>query len=165
MSGGKAGFLGRFQPLHRGHYEVVCDHRDRYDEFVLVLGSPNAARTAADPLTAGEREDVLDACFPDVEVIRVEDESRGADGYHEWAARLEAKTGIDRLVSQNALVEHVVYEYTDVEIHEQALCDPARFSGTEVRRRIREGGRWRPLVPDCAEERIADYAPAIGRQG
>ncbi|MFB6294671.1 MAG: adenylyltransferase/cytidyltransferase family protein, partial [Candidatus Nanohaloarchaea archaeon] len=55
----RAVFVGRFQPFHRGHHRVVTEYRDRYDEFVLAMGSPTVSRTPDNPLTADERREVI----------------------------------------------------------------------------------------------------------
>lgn len=165
MSGTRAAFLGRFQPLHEGHYRVIEEYRERYDDFVLVLGSPEKSRTDENPLSAEEREEIIRGCFPDIDIVRVEDEDRGKAGYPDWAERFVEKSDADVVISGNDLVQRLVEEYTSARVVQQQLHEPDRFSGTEVRRRIREGEPWRELVPDCAAETIAEYADVIRETG
>lgn len=151
----RAAFPGRFQPLHRGHHRVIQEFRSAYDEFVLALGSPEQARTERNPLTAAERERILAACFPDLDVVRVPDEDRGDAGYPTWARRLVRLTGADVVVSRNDLVVELVERYTDARVVPQPLFSPQQFSGTAVRERIRRGQHWRPFVPECCHADVA----------
>lgn len=160
-----ATFLGRFQPLHEGHYRTIRRYRDEYDRFVLALGSPEKARTNRNPLDADEREEIIRACFPEIEIVRVPDEDRGEAGYPTWGRRLVERTGADVVVTGNDRVQRIVREHTDATVRQQEMHAPDRFSGTEVRRRIRAGEPWRPLVPDCGEAVVAAYADVIRRTG
>lgn len=124
----RATFLGRFQPYHEGHHRVVEWAREEYD-VVLALGSPQQDRTAENPLTATERETLISACQPDVELVRVPDENRGEEGYPVWAERLVQRTDADVVCSRNELVQRLVRERTTARIEEQPEFDPERFSG------------------------------------
>lgn len=160
----RAAFLGRFQPFHRGHHRVVSEYEAEYD-LVVALGSPGKSRTPENPLTASERERLLDACHPDVPVVRVADEDRGEAGYPVWTKRLVRSTNADAVISQNDLVKRLVREHTSARVVEQDLHAPERFSGTEIRRRIRAGEQWRDLVPDCCVSLVAEYADVIRHTG
>ncbi|GAD53587.1 nicotinamide-nucleotide adenylyltransferase, NadM family [Halarchaeum acidiphilum MH1-52-1] len=161
----RVAFPGRFQPLHRGHYRVVRAYRELAGSFVLALGSPEEARTAENPLSAAERERIVRGCFPDLEIVRVPDVGRGEAGYPLWGRRLVARTDADVVLTGNPRVQRIVREYTDARVREQEMHYPDRFSGTELRERIRADESWRPLVPACARERVADYAGVIARTG
>ncbi|MFB6220174.1 MAG: adenylyltransferase/cytidyltransferase family protein [Halolamina sp.] len=160
-----ATFLGRFQPLHEGHYRTIRRYRDEYDGFVLALGSPRKARTERNPLTADEREKIIRECFPDIELVHVPDEDRNESGYPTWGRRLIDRTGADVVISGNDLVQRIVREHTDATVQQQEMHAPDRFSGTEIRRRIRVGEPWRSLVPDCCEDAVAEHVDVIRRTG
>ncbi|MDY6768699.1 MAG: adenylyltransferase/cytidyltransferase family protein [Candidatus Nanohaloarchaea archaeon] len=157
----RAAFIGRFQVFHRGHHRVVEEYRDRYDDFVLVMGSPEKSRTEDNPMTAGERKDIIRACFPNIDIIELEDEGSTEEDNQRWAAKLGPETGADVIISQNDLVKRLVTEYTDLELVEQELYDPDVYSGTEIRRRIRAGEDWRELVPACAVETVEEHVDVI----
>lgn len=161
----RATFLGRFQPLHEGHYRAIRRIREEYEAFVLALGSPNKSREPRNPLSATEREELIHACFPTMSVVYVPDEDRGEAGYPTWARRLVARTDADVVVSGNDLVKRLVREYTDAAVTEQEMHSPERYSGTEVRRRIRAGEPWHELVPDCCVGRVEQYENVIKRTG
>ncbi len=157
----RAVFIGRFQVFHRGHHRVIEEYRDRFDEFLLGMGSPTKSRTSDNPLTAGEREDIIHACFPGIDVLQIEDEGPTEEDNQRWAEKLGPTTGADVVISQNDLVKRLIREYTDLDLIEQDLYDPDRFSGTEIRRRIRDDEAWEELVPDCAVGTVRQYTDII----
>lgn len=149
----RAVFLGRFQPLHKGHYLTIDRYRDRYDALAIAIGSPLKSRTEENPLNLRERKKLLNDCFPSLEKIPVRDEDRGGAGYPTWASRLEKRTEADTIVTGNEKVQRIVREHTGMEVEEQELVRPGEFSGTEIRRRMREGESWKQLVPECSRDR------------
>jgi nicotinamide-nucleotide adenylyltransferase len=54
---------GRFQPLHWGHIRTIEYALDRADEVLVVIGSAQESFTLRNPLTAGERFEMLDLAF------------------------------------------------------------------------------------------------------
>lgn len=161
----KAAFLGRFQPLHQGHKQVIEKYSDEYDELEVVIGSAQESRTEKNPLTAGEREIIIRECFPDPTIRKLEDEDRDDEGNRRWAEKLEEKIEAEIVLTQNDLVKELVEKHTGLEAVEQDLHDKDIYSGTEVRRRIRSGEEWRYLVPDCAKEKINELTEVIRKSG
>lgn len=160
----RAAFPGRFQPFHVGHYRTVRRYRREYD-LVVAIGSSRTSRTAENPLTAAEREDLIHACFATVDFVRIPDEDRGEAGYPDWGRRLVEHTDADVVITGNQTVADIVCEYTDARTEAQRLHEPGRYSGTEIRRRIRDDESWRNLVPNCCEDEVATYAPIIRDSG
>ena len=48
-------FVGRFQPFHNGHLEVIKKIVDEVDELVIIVGSSQYSHRLDNPFTAGER--------------------------------------------------------------------------------------------------------------
>lgn len=159
----KAAFLGRFQPFHQGHYNVIEEYREKYD-LTIVVGSAGESRTEENPLSFEERKEIIESCVPDIEIIGLEDEEKDEDGNKRWIEKLD-EHGFDLVISRNDLVVRLVEEYSRAEIETQKLHDPNVYSGTEVRRRIKSGEEWRYLVPECAKEKVAEYLDTIKESG
>lgn len=161
----KAAFLGRFQPLHKGHLQVIENYRERYDSLELVIGSADISRTEENPLTAEEREEVIRGCFPDIDILYLEDESRDSEGDKLWAEKLEDKIDASLLLTRNELVKELMEEKTGIKVEEQEMYDEDLYSGTEVRRRMRSGEEWRYLVPGCSKEKLEELADKVKKSG
>jgi nicotinamide-nucleotide adenylyltransferase len=161
----KAVFLGRFQPLHKGHHQVIEEYRNEYEEFIVAVGSSDKEEERDNPLSFEERKNIIRNCFPDIEVIGIEDEPRDEEGNRKWINKLVEQTEAGAIISQNDLVKRLVDEYTNLELVEQEIYDGEVYSGTEIRRRIRSGEEWRYLVPECAAEVIDNYLEKIKSSG
>jgi len=161
----KAAFIGRFQPFHQGHKNVVDRYQDEFDDFCIVIGSAGEEETEDNPLSFEERKEVIHECFPEIEVIGVEDEGKNDEGNRKWIGKIEEKTGADVIISQNPLVKKIVETFSDLELEEQELHEPDVYSGTAVRRRIKSGEEWRYLTPECAKEKLEELAGKIKDSG
>ena len=47
--------IGRFQPLHNGHLEVIRKVSAECDHVIIGIGSAQSSHTSENPFTAGER--------------------------------------------------------------------------------------------------------------
>lgn len=157
----KTVFIGRFQPLHIGHRNVIEEYKGEFENFVVVIGSADKARTKENPLTAEEREGIIRECFPRVEIIHKDDH----ESDKKWAKKLEEKTEAELVISRNDNVNQPINEHTEMEVKEQKLYDPEIYSGTETRRRVRSGEEWRYLVPECAREKVSELLEKIKESG
>lgn len=52
-------FIGRFQPVHIGHLEVIQTALSQADKVLVLMGSSNQPRTSKNPWTYHERSDML----------------------------------------------------------------------------------------------------------
>lgn len=52
-------FIGRFQPLHIGHVQVIENALNIADKIIIVIGSANQPRTPKNPWTAQERAGMI----------------------------------------------------------------------------------------------------------
>lgn len=52
-------FIGRFQPFHNGHAEIIKRALEIYNEVIVVVGSRNVAKNVKNPFTAIERRNMI----------------------------------------------------------------------------------------------------------
>jgi bifunctional NMN adenylyltransferase/nudix hydrolase len=57
-------FIGRFQPFHLGHRYVIATALGKARHVIVLIGSPNVARSVKNPFTFEERADMIRAVFP-----------------------------------------------------------------------------------------------------
>lgn len=157
----KAIFLGRFQPFHKGHFHTVEKFKDRFEQFQIVIGSSSKSRTDRNPLSLTERKKVIRSCHPSLEIAGLEDEDEGIKGHREWVNKLILKTEADKVITRNELVKEIIREYSEAEVVEHKLYRPEKFSGTNIREKIREGKPWKELVPGCCRKEIIELSDKI----
>lgn len=64
-------FIGRFQPFHKGHLQVLKHGLKIADTVVILVGSYHAARDIRNPWTYNERADMIASCLSKSESDRV----------------------------------------------------------------------------------------------
>lgn len=52
-------YLGRFQPIHNGHTNIIKKALEHTDELILILGSHNEAPNTRNPFNSKERADMI----------------------------------------------------------------------------------------------------------
>lgn len=160
----KAVFIGRFQPFHRGHHQVVDEYREEYD-LEIAIGSSEKEGTEENPLSFEERKKLIKSCYPDIEIKGIADEDSGEEGNRIWLQKVKDKTGAEIVISQNSLVKEIVRNDEELEIIEQDLYQEDIYSGTEVRRRVKSGEEWRYLLPDCCEKEFEKLTDKVKESG
>lgn len=69
----KLGFMvGRLQPIHKGHQQLIDLGLELCDRFVILLGNSEESRTKNNPLTFDERKKLINQIYGDkVEVYPI----------------------------------------------------------------------------------------------
>ena len=57
-------FIGRFQPFHIGHKNVVDVALEKADNVIVLVGSSNVARTHRNPFSFNERKEMIELSYP-----------------------------------------------------------------------------------------------------
>ncbi|MDY6764423.1 MAG: nicotinamide-nucleotide adenylyltransferase, partial [Halobacteria archaeon] len=141
-------YVGRFQPFHLGHYNVIQDIEKEVDEIVVAIGSAQESHTIDNPFTAGERISMITKSLEAVEsttyVIPIEDMNRNSL----WVGHIESMCPpFDVAYANNPLVIRLFQE-EGIEVRKNHLFERDKYSGTKIRERMLEGKDWRHLVPD-----------------
>ncbi len=157
------GFLvGRFQPFHNGHEQLVRDIASEVDELVVGIGSADASHTVRNPFTAGERMVMISKVLADIPVqtyvVPLEDIERNAV----WVSHVESMCPpFDVVFSNNPLVIRLFNE-ANYEVRDSAMIDRGRLRGTRIRERIVAGEAWQDRVPEAVVGAIAEI-DGVGR--
>lgn len=154
----KTGFLGRFQPFHLGHHNLVKKHKGK-ESFYIIIGSSNESRTEENPLTFKERKKLIQACHPKIEILSLED----FESDKKWVKQLE-KLDLDKIITGNENIEELL-ENSSIEVLRPEKFNEEIYSGTEARRRIKSGEEWRYLIPKCSHPVLENLLDAVKKSG
>lgn len=148
--------IGRFQPFHHGHLELVSEITTDVDELVIGIGSAEQSHTTTNPFTAGERIEITTAALELVDirayVVPITDIPSNA----KWVAHtLEFCPRFDVVYANNPLVTRL-YREAGLTVRETPLFNREEYQGTEIRRRMLAGEDWASLVPEPAVTVIRD---------
>lgn len=145
-----AAMIGRFQPFHLGHLELVRQILNEKEEIIILVGSSQANYTPKNPFTAGERvwmiRDTLIESKIDmsrvflVNVIDDENNSR-------WFSNIKSMSPPFKvLYTGNNFVINLLKSET-VLIREPKLFQENILKGSVIRRLILENSpKWHELV-------------------
>ncbi len=144
----KVAIIGRFQPLHKGHYHMIKKVFEEYgkENTVVVIGSINR-HGFENPLSFEERKMMITSCFGDVKVYGLED----FESDEEWTRRfLEKFPDVNIVISGSNWVRRCLTPF--VKVITPDFLEPEKYKGTNVRRLAISGGDWKSLVPECSRK-------------
>lgn len=151
--------IGRMQPVHNGHMQVIKKILEEVDEIIIGIGSAQLSHELKDPFTAGERIVMVSQALADADVdpsryyiIPMQDINFNAL----WVSHVKMITPPFSIVySGNSLVKQLFSE-EGFEVRQPPLYDRLHLSGTEVRKRILNDSNWEELVPEATVKLIQE---------
>ncbi|MCL2607269.1 MAG: nicotinamide-nucleotide adenylyltransferase [Methanomassiliicoccaceae archaeon] len=155
--------IGRFQPFHNGHLEVIRKISEASDNLTIGIGSAQNSHTVNNPFTAGERYRMISNTLKDSDIsnayiVPMEDLNR----YSIWVSHVVSMSPPFKVVYSNNTLTRRLFIEAGYEVKDSPLYNRSEYSGTEVRRRMLFGEDWRSLIPRAVADVIEDI-DGIGR--
>ena len=149
--------IGRFQPLHNGHMEVIRIVSKASEKMTIGIGSAQYSHLADNPFTAGERYRMISNSLKDegitnAYIVPVEDLNR----YSVWVSHVVSMSPPFSVVYSNNQLTRRLFTEAGYSVKDSPLYKRSEYSGTEVRRRMICGEDWRSLVPKAVADVIDD---------
>jgi nicotinamide-nucleotide adenylyltransferase len=163
--------IGRFQPFHKGHMEVIRTILKDCDYLTLGIGSAQYSHTFENPFTAGERHLMISRALKEEGVqnyflVPIVDINR----YAVWVAHVSSLVPPFKAIYSNNPLTKRLFSEAGYEVRASPLFNIDLYSGTEIRNRMLAGKDWRHLVPKAVadvideikgEERIKELMKGI----
>ena len=142
--------MGRFQPFHTGHLELVKQILSECDEVIIALTGSQFNYIEKDPFTAGERIEMIhDALNEDgIElskcyIIPIENQFNVAT----WASYLKSiLPEFHKVYSGNEYVEMLLADY-GYDVIAPKFLDRSNYNATRIRNLIATEKEWEKFVP------------------
>lgn len=149
--------IGRFQPFHNGHLEVIKKVIAECGRVIIGIGSAQYSHTSDNPFTAGERylmisETLKVECIANALIVPIEDLNR----YSLWVSHVVSICPPFSVVYSNNNVTRRLFCESGYKVKALPLYNRSVFSGTEVRRRLIMNEDWESLVPKPVVKIIKD---------
>jgi nicotinamide-nucleotide adenylyltransferase len=149
-------YIGRFQPYHNGHHNVVQSIAEEVDELVLGIGSAGDSHSQHDPFTAGERIMMITKSLVDSDLVTYAVPIEDLDRNSVWVSHVQSMSPtFDVAYSNNPLVIQLFTE-AGVEVRQSPMFNREVLEGTEVRERMIENENWERLVPEAVVEVVEE---------
>ena len=147
-------YLGRFQPYHLGHHEVLKQIATEVDEIIIGIGSAQKSHELENPFTAGERVLMVTSALLDFHkkhyVIPIEDIQRNSL----WVSHVKSMVPpFEIAYTNNPLVIELLKE-AGIKVKQSPLFRRFDYSGTEIRRRMLAEDKWEHFVPESVAQII-----------
>ncbi len=150
--------IGRFQPLHKGHFSVFQKITEECDSIMVGIGSAQAKRESKNPLSGGERITMIKRTLDrynmgPYEIYPIPD----IECYPAWPYYVKTiLPEFDYLYAHSKNVLRL-FEKTRTKIRKVEKFNKEEWSATKIRQRIRQGEEWKNLVPN----EVAKYLEMI----
>ncbi|PKK85489.1 MAG: nicotinamide-nucleotide adenylyltransferase [Thermoplasmata archaeon HGW-Thermoplasmata-1] len=144
----KALLIGRFQPFHNGHLELVRKAASEYESVIIAIGSANLSHTQENPFTAGERYLMIQKALESVgirnfSIVPVPDINR----YAVWVSHVVSLVPpFDVVLANNPLTKQLFSE-AGYEVKGTPLYDRENCEATNIRKLMAEDRGWKSFVP------------------
>ncbi len=155
----RALYVGRFQPFHKGHLEVVKHVLKHADDLVLVIGSAQYSHTSYNPFTAGERLVMIRRALMECEI----DESKvwivpvpDIHLHMLWVSAVEGYVPKFEVVYSNEPLTRRLFVEAGYPVKNVPFFERKIYSSTLIREKMNKGETWETLVPKSVAEFIKE---------
>ena len=159
----KSLLIGRFQPFHKGHLQIIKDIYKQYEEIIIGIGSSQYNHTLNDPFTSDERKLMIDNSLENIDINNyiialIPD----IHNYSKWVDYVTSiLPDFDVLITNNILIKDL-FTKKEYYVKETPLFNKNKYSGKEIRRRIINDEPWDNLVPKPVFD-IINYINGVKR--
>lgn len=158
-------FLGRFQPFHKGHLYVIKEILKKNDRVIIAIGSAENNYLPANPFTAAERFEMIDAAMKEAKIpaekyciIPI----RNINNYQLWVNHVNSYVPHYTRVYTGSKLVRACYEGKYSKPSEKNKVGPEivqlkrhlNISATKVRDTITANKNWETLVPKAVAKII-----------
>ena len=152
--------MGRFQPFHLGHMDLVRQILKECDEVIILVTSSQFNYLEKDPFTAGERIEMIHNSIKEADIdltrciiLAIENQFNIAT----WAAYLKSMLpNFQRVYSGNEYVKMLLAD-SNIEVIKPVFLDRDQYNATKIRSMIISGENWEQFVP----KEVASYITKI----
>ncbi len=137
--------------MHKGHLSVIHYILDEFSELIIVIGSAQISHELNNPLTSGERIEMLKLALNEVGidskrifVVPVSD----VYAHSLWVGLVKSICPAFNVVFSNESLTRRLFKESGYDVRTIPFFKREVYSATEVRRRMLTGENWEELVPN-----------------
>ena len=155
----RGAFVGRFQPFHNGHLEIIKKIVKEVDELVIIVGSSQYSHKLDNPFTAGERITMIRRALKEegiqlsrIWIIPVPDVYQHAL----WVSQVVGYSPKFDVAYANEALTRRLFMEAGFRVEPMPLIKREVYFATEIRKRMLAGENWKELVPSSVAKFIKD---------
>ena len=147
--------MGRFQPFHLGHLDLVKQVLEECDEIIIAITSSQFNYLEKDPFTTGERMEMIHDSLKESDVdltrcyiVSLENQFNIAT----WASYLKsALPHFDKVYSGNDYVSMLLSD-SGIPVVAPTFFNRNQYNATKIRSMIISDENWKDSVPNAVYE-------------
>ena len=155
-------FVGRFQPFHNGHFDILKKIIKENNLTVIVIGSAEKNFTPGDPFTAGERFQMIEESLKEAKIPKEKYyiiPVNNINNYALWPSYVDLYVPpYNKLYTGSKLVKYC-YKLSNHH-HKIKIIDVKKripLSATKVRTAILKNKGWGKMVPKSVEKLLKKW--------
>ncbi|MCX6817808.1 MAG: adenylyltransferase/cytidyltransferase family protein [Candidatus Aenigmarchaeota archaeon] len=139
-------FIGRFQPLHDGHMEVIRDAAGSSDKLTIIIAGPGKP-DARNPFSFSERKRMIKLALSSAKIKNyVVRELRDVNADKRWSAAIARLGRFDIAYSRNPWTSRCL-KAAGIPVAKHKFYARYKNCGRAIRERIMHRKSWSTLVP------------------
>lgn len=161
-------FIGRFQPFHNGHLLVVKRILEENERVIMVIGSAEKNFLPGNPLTAGERIQLIEAALKEAKIpaekyllIPI----RNVNNYAIWVNHINVFVPPYTKLYTGSEIVQACYEGKYSKSHRTNKIGPEiimldrelGISATKIREAITEDKDWESMIPKAVVKLLKEW--------
>jgi len=153
-------FVGRFQPFHNGHLDVILRALKKEDRLIIVIGSAEKNHESDNPFTASERFQMIEAALSDAGIKRDRYcliPVRNVENFILWTAHVDQYIPpVYKVYTGSPIVKELHKAYGKYKIEDVKMI--SGITGTLIRQKMLKGDEsWKKLVPGVVADLIVKW--------
>lgn len=162
-------FIGRFQPFHNGHLDVIKKILKENDRVIIAIGSAEKNFLPSNPMTAGERFTLIDEALKEAKISEKKYciiPIRNVNNFALWVNHVNTYVPEYTKLYTGSRIITACYENKYSKEHRANKSGPKLIqldrnllpvSGTEIREAILENEKWETLVPKAVAKKLKEW--------
>ena len=132
----KALFIGRFQPLHKGHLKIIQNISKEYDEIIIGIGSSQYGHTLENPFTTDERKNMIMKTLKkndvkNYKIVPIPD----IHNPPKWVDHVISIISDFDIVITNSPLTKRLFSEKEYQVKKTPLYDRNKYSGEKIRKK------------------------------
>lgn len=142
-------YIGRFQPFHNGHLQLIESIQNKYDEIIIGIGSSQYSDDKNNPFTFEERKLMIENTLYENKINNfIIFEIPDINNYPKWVSHVESIIPIFDTVLTNNPTTNSLFKKKGYKIIKSKLFNKKDYSGNEIRRKITLSNEtWKKSIP------------------
>jgi nicotinamide-nucleotide adenylyltransferase len=150
-------FIGRFQPFHNGHLELIKNIKDKYDEIIIGIGSSQYSYEIHNPFSVEERKLMIEKSLKlnridNYVIIEIPD----IHNYPKWVSHVESLVSDFDVVISNSKLTTTLFNNKGYKVIKTKFYNRNNYSGKKIRENIITNKPWEQLIPKTVVDIIKE---------